>query len=176
MTPSARLAIVLGVGNLLMQDDGIGIRMLGELAAHYELPVEVRLIDVGVAGFAWLDELAGAELLLVVDAVRGSEPPGTLRWLSPDELTDRFGPILSAHEVALADMLAAARLLGKLPPTRILGVQVGGVQPLGLELSLPLRLALPKAAAAMADELNRSGFAVRRKEPPEETPRRPSPA
>lgn len=159
-------AIVLGVGNPLMQDDGIGIWALRELAGGYELPADVRLIDGGVSGFAWLHELAGAELLLIVDAVRGKRPPGTLCWLSPEDLLDRGGPMLSAHEVVLADVLAMARLLDKLPRTKILGVYTAGAQQVGLELTSPLQCALPGAAAALADELNRSGLAVRSKEPP----------
>ncbi|HUY87873.1 MAG TPA: hydrogenase maturation protease [Pirellulales bacterium] len=175
MTPGPQRVIVLGVGNPLMQDDGVGVWALSELAARYELPSVVRLVDGGVSGFAWLDELADAELLLIVDAVRGSESPGTLCWLTPEELADRLGPVLSAHDVTLADVLAMARLLNQLPPTRILGVQTTEGQQVGLELTPVLRRALPSVAAALADELHRLGLAASRKAPPSEAEVQPSP-
>jgi hydrogenase maturation protease len=157
MTGLPSSIVVLGVGNTLMQDDGIGVWAVRTLADAYDLPARVRLVDGGVAGLRCLTEFEGAENLLIIDAVAGKEPPGTIYHLSPEDLSSRRGPFFSAHEVGIVELLSMARFLGKLPPTRILGVQPQEVREVGLDLTPALRNVLPRVVDAAVGELKSLG-------------------
>lgn len=152
--------IVLGVGNALMRDDGIGIHVVHALGQAYDLPRTVRLIDGGLAGMAWLEEMTAAVRLLLVDAAHGDQPPGTIYRLTPEDLAARRGPTLSPHEIGVAEILDMARMMGRLPSTVIFGVQPLVTDEPGCELSVPLQNALPKVVRAVADELQRCGVPI----------------
>lgn len=157
------MIVVLGVGNTIMQDDGIGVRAVQALGQAYTLPSSVRLIEGGVAGIRLLPYIQDADDLLIVDAVSGSGPPGTIYRLSSEEIPLARGPLMSAHEVGIAELISMADLLGKLPRTRILGIQPLEVRSIGLDLSKPLRAALPGIVAAIAGELKAMGVVAREK-------------
>ncbi len=157
--------LVLGVGNTLMQDDGVGVLAVRALAETYELPPEVRVLDAGVIELTLLTELAGVERLLLIDAMQGGGEPGTIYRLTPDGLRPRAGPSLSAHETGLSEVLSVARLLGRLPQTRILGIQPKEAGLPGLELTPPLQGALPRVVSAAVEELRELGIAIREKHP-----------
>jgi hydrogenase maturation protease len=91
--------------------------------------------------------------LLIVDAVRCGGPPGTLVRLTPDQLPRRSGPTISPHEIGVTEILGMVALLGRLPPTLILGVQPAITDLPGLELTDSLQQALPRVCAAIVDEL-----------------------
>ncbi len=150
--------VVLGVGNTLMQDDGVGVRVIQVLAGDYDFPACVRLIEGGVAGLGLLSELEGAEHLLIIDAVQGTGPPGTLYSLSPEDLPKGRGPFMSAHEIGISEVLSAAEFLGRRPQTRIIGVQPLEARKIGLELTAPLQEALPRVVAATLEELETLGI------------------
>ncbi len=154
---------VLGVGNTLMRDDGIGVWVVRALARAYAWPSQVRLVDAGVAGLRCLPEFEGAEHLLIIDAARGEGPPGTLYRLAPEDLPAGRGPFMSAHEVGITEVLSVARFLGKLPRTRIIGVQPLESGAVGLDLTPPLREALPRVVAAVVEELRALGVEAREK-------------
>ena len=154
---AASSIIVLGVGNTLMQDDGVGVWAVRALAETYDFPASVRFVDAGVAGLRCLPEFDGAGHLLIIDAVSGKEPPGAIYHLTPDDLSARRGPFFSAHEIGIAELLSLARFLGKLPPTRILGIQPQEVRAMGLDLTPALRDALPRIIDAAVEELRALG-------------------
>jgi hydrogenase maturation protease len=145
--------VVAGVGNLLMQDDGIGVWTVRALARDYVLPPRVRLIDGGVLGLQLVHELRSAQQLLIVDAMNGAGPPGTIYRLDADALSKDRRTLMSLHEVGLLDVLSVGELLGWRPRTRILGVQPLEVRAPGLELTPALQAALPKVVGAVVEEL-----------------------
>lgn len=149
--------VVLGVGNTLMQDDGVGVKVVHALSDSYDLPPQVRLIDGGVAGFAWLQEITAAAHLVIVDAVRGNKAPGAVYRLTPCELRNRQGPTISAHEFGVAEVLGMAELLGKAPRTVILGVQPGVTEVPGMDLTPPVQEAVPAIVRAVVAELEMLG-------------------
>jgi hydrogenase maturation protease len=110
--PSAPLrpgTTVLGIGNPIMGDDGVGIALLGELmAAGLERPVE--FVDGGTIGMSLLPLVEDTGSLLILDAVAGDGPPGTLVHLTGDQLPRLIRAKISAHQVGLLDALAGARL------------------------------------------------------------------
>lgn len=125
--PTEPHILILCIGNLLLLDEGFGPRVAEALLAGYELPPSVSVLDRGVMGMAILADLRGVGRLLVIDALDGTgEPPGTILGFKPEELAG--GPAFrGAHDIRLADVLAAAALIGLEPEVDCLGVQVGQI-------------------------------------------------
>jgi hydrogenase maturation protease len=155
--------LVLGVGNTLMRDDGVGVQAVGALADGYELPTNVLVVDGGVAGLRLLSEIAAADYLIIVDAVRRGGVPGSIYRLGQEDLHPRRGPFVSAHEVGIAELLAAAEFTGRLPETHIIGIEPLETETVCLELSSPLRCALPQVVTAIIERLRAHGAELKRK-------------
>jgi hydrogenase maturation protease len=158
--------LVLGVGNTLMGDDGVGVHAVQVLADCYELPANVRVVDGGVAGLRLLGEFAGVDYLIIVDAVRRGGVPGSIYRLGQADLHSRHGPFVSAHEVGIAELLAAAEFSGRLPQTQIVGVEPLDTESMSLQLSSPLGCALPQVVAAIVDTLHAHGVELKEKSKP----------
>lgn len=130
--------LVLGVGNLLLSDEGVGIHVVKRLVEMQALPDDVEIVDGGTAGLALLVYLEGVERLVIIDAVETGGPPGTIVRLSGDDIPAYMALKISPHEITLPDFLAAARLRDLYPQE----VVVWGIQPysleVGIELSPPL--------------------------------------
>jgi hydrogenase maturation protease len=155
--------LVLGVGNILMRDDGVGVHAVQALADAYELPANLRVVDGGVGGLGLLGEFADLDCLLIVDAVRNGGVPGSIHHLGPEHIQPRRGLFISAHEVGMAELLAAAEFSGRLPETQIIGVEPLDTETVGLEISLLLRSALPQVVAAIVDTLHAHGIELKEK-------------
>jgi hydrogenase maturation protease len=152
-----RTAVVLGLGNLLRRDEGLGIRALWRLRDGYPLAPEVQLVDGGTLGLELLSYLEGAERVLVLDAALADGPPGTLLRLRGDEVPAFFGMRSSPHEVGLPDLLAVTRLRGTAPAEIVLlGMQPETVE-LGWELSETVEAGLDTLVTAAVTELREWG-------------------
>ena len=158
--------LLLGVGNILMRDDGVGVHAVQALSDAYELPANMRVVDGGVGGLGLLGEFADLDCLLIVDAVRNGGVPGSIYRFGPERIKPRRGPFVSAHEVGIAELLAAAEISGRLPETQIIGVEPLDTDTVGLEISLPLRSALPRVVAAIVDTLHAHGIELKEKPRP----------
>jgi hydrogenase maturation protease len=126
--------LVLGMGNILLEDEGLGIRALQVLQKRYQIPGGVELLDGGTTGMGLLDEISRREHLLVLDAVQTGDPPGTLVEMRNDEVPVYFGMRVTPHQLGLSDVLATLELTGEQPS----GVTVLGLVPESLEMSLEL--------------------------------------
>src|SRR5574340_711188 len=120
--------VVLGVGNILLSDEGVGVRAVESLKRDYRLPPEVEVIDGGTSAMEMLDDLAHADHLVIVDAVRSGKPPATLVRIAGDDVPVFFKTKLSPHQIGLSDVLATLALTGEAPG----GVTVIGVEPVSL--------------------------------------------
>ena len=142
--------LVLGVGNLLLQDDAAGLRMLQELSSR-EFGHEVEFVDGGTQGLALLGQLTGREALVILDAIALGREPGTVHVLRGADL-DRLRARRSStsHESNALELLAYAKLLGYEPRE----VVVVGIEPesirTGVSLSRSVLAALPLAVASAA--------------------------
>ena len=153
-------AVVLGVGNILLSDEGIGVHAVNALAARYRLPAEVEVVDAGTSAMDCLDRIAGADLLLIADCVRSGREPGALIRLGEGSLEAFFRTKLSPHQAGLPDLLATLALHGISPARTVLV----GVEPkslaLGLEPTPELAAALPALVDALAAELTAAGLGL----------------
>lgn len=147
---------MLGIGNPLMSDDGVGLRILEVLSSLAPAIDGVRYLDAGTLGFLLLPEIEDSDSLLLLDAARLGAEAGELRVFEGRAM-DEFlaGNSAGAHDVNLRDMLDAARLTGGLPERRALvGVQPGKVD-WGLSLSPAVESAVAPAAARAREILER---------------------
>lgn len=126
--------LVLGVGNTLMGDEGVGVHVIERLLAGYKIPEEVHVLDGGVLGMDLLYYLEGIENLLLVDAVETHKEPGTIIRLEDDEVPAFLSMKISPHQVGVPDMLAAAKFKDMYPKRLVLW----GIQPELLEMGLEL--------------------------------------
>jgi hydrogenase maturation protease len=154
--------VILGVGNILLSDEGVGVRAVESLKREYRLPPEVEVIDGGTSAMEMLDDLACADHLIIVDAVRGGKPPGTVVRMAGDAVPVFFKTKLSPHQIGLSDVLATLALNGEQP----VGVTVIGVEPCslatGMALTPQVEALLPKVVAQLAVELQELGMAAER--------------
>ncbi len=152
--------LVLGIGNVLLRDDGVGVHVLRELERRAEcgdvaLPRDTRLIDGGTLGLDLLPLLAGSRALLLLDAVDLGLAPGSVAVLHGDALRAGARVTRAVLPAGVGDLLAAARLAGVLPAAiALVGVQAGEIAA-GLALTADVRAALPAAIARAIDELGR---------------------
>lgn len=154
--PTPRV-LVAGVGNVLRADDGFGPAVIRALES-IRLPWAVKVVDVGIGGIGLVHELMnGYDALIIVDAVDRQGPPGTLYVLEPNvpdvwqaSFEERQALATDTHQAVPGSALVLARAVGALPPRiRIVGCQPGEVDELSLELTPPVRHALPAAIAAI---------------------------
>lgn len=155
--------LVLGLGNLLCGDDGLGVAAVTRLAEAWEAPIGARVLDGGTLGLSLLPYLAEVEQVLLVDAIGADAPPGTLVRLEGDEVGPAVRDRLSPHQVGVADLIDGLRLLGRLPDRLILL----GLVPRSLELSIErtpaVEARLGDLVAAVLDEAEQLGFPFRPK-------------
>lgn len=151
-----RVAIV-GVGNILMGDDGVGIRLV-EMLGERSLPEGVELHDAGTAFQDLLPELAECDCVIIVDAVRAGDPPGTIhRFDLGPEVLGSGGAALSVHDINVVAAMRLQIVAGEpLPPIRVLGIEPGEVE-LKLDLSDEVRARLPEIADLAVQEARAVG-------------------
>lgn len=157
MSAAVASVLVLGVGNPLRGDDGVGGRVVTELrdrraAGTADLPADVELVEAGAPGPELLPWLAGAAGAVIVDATVAGGTPGTVMVWRDGEAA---GPRARAGEASVDDLLATARLVRSLPrAVSLVGVEAGSLEP-SLALSPDVEAALPAAVAATLAEIGR---------------------
>ena len=144
--------VIIGIGNIIRSDDGLGVHAVRRLRERHPLAHDVELIEGGTAGLLLLPCLAGARRAIIVDAISVGHPPGTLLRLTNGD--GAFSTGMTPHDVGLADLLDAARLTDAWPDELVLH----GAQPastaMGMELTPPFAAALdPQVDAIHADLL-----------------------
>jgi hydrogenase maturation protease len=157
--------IVLGLGNLLRRDEGLGVRAAQRLHERYDLPESVQVVDGGTLGLDLLCYLEDADRVLILDAALTEGPPGTMLRLADEDVPAFFGIRASPHEIGVADLLALTKLRGTTPRhVVVLGMQPEALE-LGWDLSEAVASHLETLVEAVADELSRMGVAVQEREP-----------
>ncbi|MBQ9479871.1 MAG: HyaD/HybD family hydrogenase maturation endopeptidase [Selenomonadaceae bacterium] len=131
---------VLGVGNLILTDEGFGVHVINYLNEHYEFPDNVQLVDGGTLGMELTHFITGTKRLLIVDAVDGGLEPGMIYRLSGDELKAHFRQKISAHEVGIEEVLTLLELTGR-PIDQVI---VLGAQPFDMNAGVGLSEGMEK--------------------------------
>lgn len=142
MTTPQNSILVLGIGNILMNDEGVGIHVVTRL--EKEGFADADLMDGGTGGFHLLGFIQSYKTVILVDASLDDFPAGHIRVLNPRYAKD-FPKQLSAHEVGLKDLLDAAFLLGNMPEIKLVAISVKDFQAMGIMLTPEVEKAIPEA-------------------------------
>jgi hydrogenase maturation protease len=146
--------LILGIGNILMGDEGVGVRVIEALEAN-ALPEAVTTLDGGTGSFLLLEPMQSAEKVILIDAgVDGSET-GTIRRLRPRFSKD-YPRTLMAHDIGLKDLLDAFYLLGDEPDVTLFVVSIPPLQDLKIELSPVIKRVVPKLSNMILEEVSAS--------------------
>jgi hydrogenase maturation protease len=148
---------ILGVGNLLFTDEGVGVRAAELLQDRYEFPENVQVVDGGTLGLNLLSVISEADYLIVIDAVRNGGDPGTLYRLAGDEIPKRILAKNSLHQVDLLEALTCCQALDKVPETVIVGVEPEDITTMGVELSLTVQAKIEVLVQAVLEDLTNFG-------------------
>jgi hydrogenase maturation protease len=155
------MLLVLGLGNVLLEDDGVGAAVVAFLHEQYLAPRGVRVLDGGTLGLSLLPYLQSADVLILVDAVRTDAAPGSLVRLTGDDVAPAVATRLSPHQVGVADLLDGARWLERYPRRIVLLGIVPESMELAVGLSPRVRAALPSLIELVIEQARMFGFAFR---------------
>lgn len=141
--------LILGIGNVLMGDEGVGVSVVNTLSRQ-GWPDGVELLDGGTGGFHLLDCLLTHDPVILIDATIDGARAGTISLLYPRYASD-FPRALTAHDIGLRDLIETAALLAPLPEFTLVTISIDRIVPMTMALSQPVQDAVPVAAAAVRD-------------------------
>jgi len=146
--------VVLGTGNELFKDEGVGVHVARILQTKLPTSInDVEVIDSGTSPDIW-SLIDGADKLIIVDAVRGGCEPGTIYRFTPQQIVAETGIITSVHQMGILENLSLIELVGSKPgETIIIGVEPSELEP-GLELSPELQKRMPKIIQTVLEEIS----------------------
>ncbi len=150
--------LVLGLGNVLLGDDGLGTAAVARIERDFCIPEGVRLADGGTLGLSLLELIAEAEHVILVDAIRADSPAGTLVRLDGADVSDAVRDRLSPHQIGVADLLDAARLIDSYPTTLTLLGLVPDTIDLSVIRSNAVDGRLDELVAAVVREVQSLGY------------------
>jgi len=150
MTAATR-TLILGVGNLLMGDEGVGVHAIRALERN-PLPGDVTMLDGGTGGFHLLALFQEYDPIIMIDATMDGRPAGTVRVVQPRFASD-FPRTLSAHDIGLRDLLESASMLAALPTLYLITVSIDQLQSMSMELSQPVAGAITEVLRQLVDIL-----------------------
>jgi len=150
---------ILGIGNLLLKDDGLGIHALHLLKERYEFPEGVELVDGGVLGLGLMGVLTESEYVIVLDSIKNGGSPGQLHRVQDPQILTRMRAKNSLHEIDFLETLSACELLGKRPRCVILGIEPKEIYQVDMELSKEVLSSMEPLIQLVIQELNALGIA-----------------
>jgi hydrogenase maturation protease len=149
--------LVLGVGNALMSDEGVGVQCIHQLEQSYSFSGNVQLLDGGTLGMRLLDSIRHASCLIVVDAALRGSIPGTITRLVLDDIKTENAPKHSMHSVSFSETLAIAASLDILPPTVIIGIEPLDITTMSVSLTSEIAKKLDALCLRVLDEIKIAG-------------------
>lgn len=148
---------IIGVGNILLKDEGTGVRVVRELENEYAFTPHVSLIDGGTDGPHLTSLVADFDEIIVIDAVEGGEKPGTLYKFNLNQISFDVPTHLSIHQMGVLEALNEVKLLGKEPKVTFIGVEPQDISPWGMDLSPVIEEKIPEIIALVLKELSERG-------------------
>jgi hydrogenase maturation protease len=155
--------LILGLGNLLCGDDGLGALAAQLIAETRTVPDGVKVLDGGTLGLALLPYLEDAERAILVDAIQADAPPGTLVRLEGEDVGPAVAARLSVHQVGVSDLIEAARWHDRVPPTLVLLGSVPETTELGVGLSPRVQATFEELVDIVCEEARRLGYPLEKR-------------
>jgi len=153
--------LVLGIGNLLLRDEGVGIQVVNALISRYHFSENVDLVDGGTLGSRLIGVMSDCDALIVVDAVKNGGPPGTLYRLEGEDLPLNNPTKNSMHEASFLETLLQCRLIGYEFKTVIIGIEPEDISPWSDELTPTIQGRLVDLSKQVLQEIRRAGGSYR---------------
>jgi len=151
---------VLGLGNILMGDEGFGVHFIRWFSSRYDVPGNVLLMDGGTLGYVLLDTICSCEHLIVIDVLKIDDTPGHIYRFSKEEMEIHLPPPTSAHEVKFADVMCKADMLGEMPETTFLCIVPDQYKDMNLDITPALKEKFPVLEEILLQELSRLGVVL----------------
>jgi len=147
--------LVLGVGNILLTDEGVGVHVVQRLQ-KMDLPPQVEVMDGGTSGFDLLDDIEGRKKVIVVDTVKAGQPPGTVYRMTPDDMEETGKSRISLHDIDMIDLLKLADVFKiQKPEVVIIGIEPKDMESPSLELSAEVAAQVPRVVELVMKEIGR---------------------
>jgi hydrogenase maturation protease len=157
--------LILGLGNLLCGDDGLGAVAVERLLDEWDPPPDVDVLDGGTLGLSLLPYIQDAHDVILLDAIRADAPAGSFVRLDGDDVAPAVATRLSPHQIGVADLLDGARWLDAYPKRLVLLGLVPASIELGLERSVEVEQHIPQLIHAAVAEAARLGYVFQRRTP-----------
>ncbi|MCM0756842.1 HyaD/HybD family hydrogenase maturation endopeptidase [Desulfovibrio aminophilus] len=157
MSDSPKRILVLGVGNILYTDEGVGVRVVEHLQERYSFSENVTLMDGGTLGTRLMGPILESDFLIVVDAVLGGDPPGAIYRLTGEDLRKSLAFKDSMHQTDLVDTLIYCGLVGNRPDAVVVGIEPEDYQSMAVELSPTLAKRVEDMAQVVLREIEQAG-------------------
>jgi len=155
--------VVLGLGNILLRDEGVGVKVIEDLRKRYDFSPPVKMIDGGTAGFGLVTEIEGCKNLLVVDAVKAGNEPGTIYKFRRGDITVQISLNLSVHDIGFFEALEHWKMLGIEPEVIFFGIEPEDMNSWGFDLTPCIQDKMPKLVALVIEQLRADGITVTEK-------------
>lgn len=157
MVQESKRILVMGVGNILWTDEGLGVRIVEWLERNYDFSGNVTLYDGGTLGMRLMEPIMNSDLLIVVDAVLGEGEPGDVYRLTGDDLRKSLAFKNSMHQTDLVDTLIYCDIAGHRPEAVVIGVEPYDFQTMAVEVSECIAAKMPDIASRVLDEIKAAG-------------------
>jgi hydrogenase maturation protease len=148
---------ILGLGNILLQDEGFGVHFVRWFENNYRVPENVKMVEGGTLGYGLLDTVCSCDRLLVIDVIKANEEPGSVYRFTKEEVDAQMLEPTSAHEVSFHDVLCKAELIDELPECIFLCIVPYKYKDMGLELTPSIRNKFSDVERLLLKELSSHG-------------------
>ena len=145
--------LILGIGNVLMGDEGVGVHAIKELEKE-TFPPNVTLLDGGTGGFHLLEYLQEYPRIIMIDATMDGKLAGSISLIEPKFATD-FPKSLSAHDIGLRDLIESTAVLGELPKMYLITITIDSIQSMQMELSHEIEKQIPAVVGKVKEVLDK---------------------
>ncbi|MDY6967603.1 MAG: hydrogenase maturation protease [Spirochaetota bacterium] len=143
--------LILGIGNILQSDDGLGVYIVNHLMeSDIQLPEGIEIIDGGTAGFDLLDVMAGRDKIIIIDALETDDTPGSVYRFTPNNLIDSRS-MISLHEVGIMEVAKLLNLMGSEPEIEFIGIVPEDISTTDICISKSVKESIPVAIEQILD-------------------------
>ena len=160
--PENNCVTILGVGNILLADEGFGVHFIRWFSERYKPSDSIRMIDGGTLGYALIDIICNCDNLIVIDVLKAKDTPGSIYRFNTGEMQAHMPPPTTAHEVTFFDVLFKVELMDELPQTLFLCIVPQDYGEMNLEMTAILQEKFPVMEKFLLTELSKLNMTLER--------------
>ena len=149
---------VLGLGNVLLRDEGAGVSVINALTSEFVFSPPILLLDGGTLGFSLINEIQDCSRLIIIDAVKAGGAPGTVYRFTHNDVETKISPVLSAHDIGFMEVLQQWQLAGVSPEIVFFGIEPEDMSSWGTELTPTIQAKIPRLVELVLQELHDLGI------------------